>query len=181
MTRKPSIIVKYQQLTQGYLSNSQTDYVLYEKLKGTQCPAPVKFRVGAKVKPQGPPGTSTAQPYNKKKERYRWAKGPNGWSLSLFPLAWSMPRIIVTPGLLPSSMLMALILYMWVQKRDKVEKSSLSKETMPLVRLEPRPSRSGVWGINSLATHASATRLSYPRCKGQAPGGTRLFKSTSLQ
>ena len=67
MTQKPSIIVKYQQLTQGYLSNSQTDYVLYEKLKGTQCPAPVKFRVGAKVKPQGPPDTSTAQSYNKKR------------------------------------------------------------------------------------------------------------------
>ena len=67
MTRKPSIIVEYQQLTRGYLSNSQTDYVLYEKLKETQCPAPVKFRVGAKVKPQGPPGTSTAQPYSKKR------------------------------------------------------------------------------------------------------------------
>ena len=68
MTQKPnSIIVKYQKLTQGYLSNSQTDYVLYEKLKGTQCPTPVKFRVGAKVKPQGTPGTSTAQPYNKKR------------------------------------------------------------------------------------------------------------------
>ena len=69
VTQKPSsiIIVKYQQLTQGFLSNSQTDYVLYEKLKGTQCPAPVKFRVGAKVKPQAPPDTLTVQTYNKKR------------------------------------------------------------------------------------------------------------------
>ena len=61
------IIVKYQQLTQGFLSNSQTDNVLYEKLRGNQCPAFVKFRVGAKIKPQGLPDTSTAQPYNKKR------------------------------------------------------------------------------------------------------------------
>ena len=69
VTQKPNsiIIVKYQQLTQGFLSNSQTDYVLYEKLKGTQCLTPVKFRVGVKVKPQGQPDTLTVQTYNKKR------------------------------------------------------------------------------------------------------------------
>ena len=35
---------------------------------------------------------------------------------------------------------------MWGQKRNKVEKSSLSKETMPLAMIELWPSRSGVWG-----------------------------------
>ena len=44
-------------------------------------------------------------------------------------------------------------LYTWV-KRDKVEQSSLSKETTRGERLEPWISRSGVRGVNHLATQS---------------------------
>ena len=45
-------------------------------------------------------------------------------------------------------------LSIWV-KRDKVEYTSLSKETTRQARLEPRTSRSRVRGVNHSATHAS--------------------------
>ena len=50
-------------------------------------------------------------------------------------------------------------LYTWV-KRDKVEYSSLSKETTRRARPEPRTSISGVLGLKRSATHAF---LSTPR------------------
>ena len=49
-------------------------------------------------------------------------------------------------------------LYTWL-KRVKVKQSSLSKETTQWARLEPQTSRSGVQGVNRLATHASTMKL----------------------
>ena len=70
---------------------------------------------------------------------------------------------------------------MWGQKRNKVEKSSLSKETMPLAMIELRPSRSGVWGIHSLATHASTTIMSLvSRAQRSSPRGHQALQEHCL-
>ena len=55
-------------------------------------------------------------------------------------------------------------LYTWVG-RDKVQLSSLSKETTRRARLEPWTSRSGVRGVNRSATHASSSRKKKVNCK----------------
>jgi len=64
-----------------------------------------------------------------------------------------LDRMLVHRRVTPQQYVAGTHLYTWV-KRDKVEKSSLSKETTWLVRLESRNSRSGVRGVNHSATHA---------------------------
>ena len=82
----------------------------------------------------------------KEQRRTRRAKGPNGWSLSRFPQHGACLGVLLLPPGLDSSPLHTH-LNNWV-KRDKVERSSLSKETTRRARLEPQTSRSGVWGVN---------------------------------
>ena len=82
----------------------------------------------------------------KEQRRTRRAKGPNGWSLSRFPQHGACLGVLLLPPGLDSSPLHTH-LNNWV-KRDKVEWSSLSKETTRRARLEPQTSRSGVWGVN---------------------------------
>ena len=76
---------------------------------------------------------------------------------SLSFLCFSPPtldRMLVHHRVTPQQYVTGTHWYTWV-KRDKMDWSSLSKETMQWARLEPWTSRSGVRGVNYLVTHAS--------------------------
>ena len=87
----------------------------------------------------------------KEQRRTRRAKGPNGRSLSRFPQHGACLGVLLLPPGWDSSPSHSH-LNNWV-KRDKVEWSSLSKETTRRARLEPQTSRSGVWGVNRSPSH----------------------------
>ena len=95
--------------------------------------------------------------------------------LELIPvsLVWSMPRSILllplgwdaSPSKGHPPAVCCRYPFIHRVKRDKVEHSLLSKETTRWVKLELQTSRSGVWGVELLATQASfMMRLSVKTC-----------------